>query len=130
MDVDYAFADVTTGNLQTTNASAGFELRSYTAQAIASLNFPIINIYGGVGYSSGTSKFVMNGSYKGEYTYTEGNQSYTYSEPLSPPNMDFDTSGFTTTIGARLSLGFFKIFGSYTLQEYSTVNAGIAISIR
>ncbi|WP_394420657.1 DUF6588 family protein [Tenacibaculum mesophilum] len=28
------------------------------------------------------------------------------------------------------SLVFFKIFGSYTLQEYNSVNAGIAFSFR
>lgn len=130
MDVNYAFADVNSGNFQMVNAAAGFELRSYTAQAIASLNFPFINIYGGLGYSSGTSKFKMTGSYTGEFTYTEAGQTYTYEESLTPPNMEFDASGFSTTIGARLSLGFFKIFGSYTLQEYNTVSAGIAISIR
>jgi hypothetical protein len=34
------------------------------------------------------------------------------------------------TIGARLSLGFFKIYGSYALQEYNTANLGIAFSLR
>lgn len=130
MDVNYGFADVNSGNFQMANASAGFELRSYTAQAIASLNFPIINIYGGLGYSSGTSKFKMDGSYTGQFTYTENGQTLTYEESLTPPNMEFDAGGFSTTLGARLSLGFFKIFGSYTLQEYNTVSAGVAISIR
>lgn len=130
MDVNYAFADVNSGGFQMTNASANFELRSYTAQAIASLNFPIINIYGGLGYRSGTSKLNMTGTYKGEYTYSEGGQSFTHTETITPPNMEFDAGGFSTTVGARLSLAFFKIFGSYTLQEYNTVSAGIAISIR
>lgn len=130
MDVNYAFADVNSGNFQMLNAGTSFELRSYTAQAIASLNFPFINLFGGVGYSSGTSTFKMTGTYEGEFTYSEGGQTYTYSESLTPPNMEFDASGFTTTVGARLSLGFFKIFGSYTLQEYNTISAGVAISIR
>lgn len=130
MDVNYGFADVSTGNFQMANASADFELRSYTAQAIASLNFPFINFYGGIGYSGGTSKFKMVGTYKGDFTYSEGGQTYTYSETLTPPNMDFDASGFKTTIGARFSLWFLKIFADYTIQEYNTVSAGIAISIR
>ena len=130
MDVNYGFADVSSGEFQVANAAASFELRSYTAQAIASLNFPIINIYGGFGYSSGTSKLEMTGTYKGEFSYTEAGQTYTYEESLTPPSMEFDAGGFSSTIGARLSLGFFKIFGSYTLQEYNSVSAGIAISIR
>ncbi|WP_347174182.1 DUF6588 family protein [Polaribacter uvawellassae] len=130
MDVNYGFADVNSGNFQMANASADFELRSYTAQAIASLNFPFINFYGGIGYSGGTSKFKMTGTYKGEFTYSEGGQSYTYEETLTPPNMEFDASGFKTTIGARFSLWFLKIFADYTIQEYNTVSAGIALSIR
>ena len=130
MDVNYGFADVNSGNFQILNANAAFELRSFTAQAIASLNFPFINIYGGLGYSGGTSKFKMTGTYKGEFSYTEGGQTYTHEENLTPPDLEFDARGFSTTIGARLSLGFFKIFGSYTLQEYNAINAGIAISIR
>ena len=130
MDVNYAFADVNSGNFQMANAAAIFELRTYTAQAIASLNFPFINLYGGFGYSSGTSKFKMAGTYEGEFNYTEASQSFTHEESLTPPDMEFDASGFSTTLGARLSLGFFKIFGSYTLQEYNTANLGMAISLR
>ena len=48
-------------------------------------------------------------------------------DPLSLSN---NTSGVNATLGARLSLGFFKLFGSYTLQEQNTVNAGIAFSFR
>ena len=130
MDLNYGFANVNSGNFQMANASADFELRSYTAQAIASLNFPFINIYGGIGYSGGTSKFKMTGTYKGEFTYSEGGQTYTYSETLTPPNMEFDAGGLKTTIGARFSLFFLKIFADYTIQEYNTVSAGIALSIR
>ncbi len=130
MDVNYGFADVNSGNFQMANASADFELRSYTAQAIASLNFPFINFYGGIGYSGGTSKFKMTGTYKGEFTYSEGGQTYTYEETLTPPNMEFDAGGLKTTIGARFSLWFLKIFADYTIQEYNTVSAGIALSIR
>ena len=125
MDVTYAGFD-STGSLTVTNGKAAFELTAYTVQAIASLNFPIINIYGGLGYGSGSSSLKMTGNYVG--TYTAGG--ITETETLTPPNLEFDSSGFQTTVGARISLGFFKIFGSYTLQEYNTIAAGIAFSIR
>lgn len=130
MDVSYGFEDGTNGPLTTSNASADFELRSYTAQAIASLNFPFINVYGGLGYSSGTSKFKMSGEYIGEYSYSSGGQTRTYSEQLSAPSMEFDAGGFKTTLGLRLSLGFFKIFADYTFQEYDTVSAGVSFGFR
>jgi hypothetical protein len=63
----------------------------------------------------------------GDYTLNYGPLSRTISDPI---NSEFDAGGFRTTIGSRLSLGFFKIFGSYTLQEYNTVNLGMAISLR
>ena len=130
MNLNYGFANQTTGALQMNNASADFELRAYTVQAIASLNFPVINVYGGIGYSSGSSKFKMKGTYIGEFNYTEAGQKFYHSETLTTPDMEFDVSGIKTTIGARFSVLFFKIFADYTLQEYNTINAGIAFSIR
>ena len=130
MDVTYGIEDVNSGDLIINNAGAEFDLSAFTIQALASLNFPIINLYGGFGYSSGNSSLTMNGTYQGNYNYTIAGQQYTEQINLATPDLDFDASGISTTIGARLSLGFFKIFGSYTLQEYNTLNAGISIGIR
>jgi hypothetical protein len=121
MNVDYDIENNETVTIQ--NGAAEFKLNSYTVQAIASLNFPIINIYGGIGYGSGESTLKM----LGDYTLKYGIQSRTISDPI---NSKFNADGMRTTIGTRLSLGFFKIFGSYTLQEYNTANLGIAFSFR
>lgn len=130
MDVSYNFDNQNSQELIISDASAQFELKAFTAQAIASLNFPIFNLYGGFGYSTGTSTYTMPGTYKGNFKYTVNGQEYTETIDLDTPNLDFNANGFTTTLGARLSLGFFKIFASYTLQEYNTLNAGISIGIR
>ena len=130
MDVTYGIADQNSEELEINNALTAFDLSAFNFQAIASLNFPIINVYGGIGYNSGSSNLKMTGTYEGTYTYREAGISHTEKIPLTPPDLKFDVSSFRTTIGARLSLGFFKIFGSYTLQEYNAINAGIAISIR
>ncbi|WP_299670212.1 DUF6588 family protein [uncultured Polaribacter sp.] len=131
MDVDYGIGDVTSENLEIRNGLSKFNLRSFTAQAIASLNFPIINLYGGVGYNSGTSTYEMSGTFTGIYETGLPAPNDTVRETLDiPSNLDFESSGMMATVGARLSLGFFKVFGSYTLQEYNTASLGIAISIR
>jgi hypothetical protein len=122
MKVDYNIES--SPEITVNNGIAQFKLDSYTVQAIASINFPIINFYGGVGYGSGSSTLNMLGDYTLNYNL---NQTREVTDPI---NSKFDASGFRTTIGTRLSLGFFKIFGSYTLQEYNTVNAGIAFSFR
>lgn len=121
MTVDYNIES--SGDITVQDGLAEFKLNAYTVQAIASLNFPIINVYGGIGYGSGNSTLNM----LGDYTLSYGPVSRTISDPLTS---EFDAGGFRTTAGLRLSLGFFKIFGSYTLQEYNTANLGVAFSFR
>lgn len=120
----------TTGSVSTQDGTANFKLNSYTIQAIASLNFPIINVYGGFGYTGGSTKLSVDGTYT--LTYQTNNPTVpTVSESITNPlALTQDAGGVTATVGARVSLGFFKLFGSYTLQEYNAVNAGISFSFR
>jgi hypothetical protein len=129
MNVDYDIqAD---SSIPGTGQRAEFELNSYTVEAIASLNFPFINIYGGFGYNGGNSDLRVLGTYDLEYQTGQPAPNDTVTETVTDPlNLRFNANGFKTTIGARLSLGFFKIFGSYTIQEFNTINGGIAFSFR
>ena len=131
MKVSYGVADLITGPIRTENAMAEFDLNTFTVQAIASLNFPIINVYGGFGYNSGSASLKMSGTYTGVFQTGFDAPNNTVSETLViPSDFDFNSNGMAATIGARLSLGFFKIYGSYALQEYNTANLGIAFSLR
>ena len=128
MDVNY---EMNGNEIPGQNQLAEFKLNSFTTQVIGSLNFPIINIYGGIGYSGGKSDLNLKGTYDLEYETGQAPPNDTITETVTDPlNLDFKASGFRSTIGARLSLGFFKIFADYTLQEYNTLSAGIAFSIR
>ncbi|PQJ82648.1 DUF6588 family protein [Polaribacter glomeratus] len=122
MTVDYNIN--ATGAVDVQDGLAEFKLNAYTVQAIASLNFPIINIYGGIGYGSGNSTLKMTGDYTLNYNALV---SRTITDPI---DSSFDAGSFRTTAGLRLSLGFFKLYGSYTLQEYNTANLGVAFSFR
>lgn len=129
MTVDYDIQAEST--IPGANQKAEFDLNSYTIEAVASLNFPFINIFGGFGYNGGSSDLSMSGTYRLEYDTGLPAPNDTITETVvDPVNLSFDASGFKTTLGARISLGFFKIFGSYTIQEYNTLNAGIAFSFR
>ena len=115
------------------NGEAEFKMNTWTVQAIGSLDFKIITLYGSVGYNSGTSTVKMKGDYTLTYDVEDsnGNVIGTVDESISNPiNLDFEANGMRATIGTRLNLGFFKIFGDYTLQEYNTASAGIAFSFR
>jgi hypothetical protein len=130
MEVDYGIDDTNSGEIQVQNALTEFRLKSFTVQAIASLNFPIINVYGGIGYNNGSASNKMSGTFTGVYQ-TGDPSNPTITKSLSvPSDLDFESSGFRTTLGARLSLGFFKIFADYTLQEYNALSLGIAFSVR
>lgn len=129
MDVNYNIQN--DSSIPGANQVATFNLSSYTVQAIASINFPIINFYGGIGYGAGTSKLKVNGTYDLEYD-TElpapfNKKVVTLKDPL---DLDFKASGVRATVGTRLSLGFFKIFADYTIQEYNTISGGLAFSFR
>ncbi|MBP9602394.1 MAG: hypothetical protein KBE41_12900 [Lutibacter sp.] len=129
MDVNYNIQN--DSSINGSNQEAVFELKAYTVQAIASLNFPIINFYGGIGYSGGSSTFKMKGTYELEYNTNDPAPNDTKTETLTDPiNLKFDATGIKATLGTRLSLGFFKIFADYSLQEYNTATAGIAFSFR
>jgi len=115
------------------NQEATFDLKAFTIQALASLDFPIVSLFGGVGYDNGSSTLKINGTYKLTYDIkdTSGNVLSTVEDSVTNPiNMNFNANGFRGTLGARFNLGFFKIYGDYTLKEYNTVSAGIAFSFR
>jgi len=129
MNVNYDIQN--DSSIQGTNQEAEFTLNAYTVQAIASLNFPVINIYGGLGYNGGNSTLKLKGTYELEYSTSNPAPNDTKTKIVTNPlSLDFNASGFRTTLGARLSLGPIKIFGDYTLQEYNTVTGGIAFSFR
>lgn len=129
MDVNYNIQN--DSSIPGANQVATFNLSSYTVQAIASINFPIINFYGGIGYGAGTSDLKMLGTYVLEYNTGFPAPNDTVEKTVTDPiNLDFEVSGVRATLGTRLSLGFFKIFADYTVQEYNTLSAGIAFSFR
>ena len=132
--VEYAIKnDALTDNVTVSNGLAQFKLKTWTVQALGSLDFKIVTIYGGLGYNGGTSNFDIKGDYSLTYDIQDSGQNNlsTIDEKISDPiKLAFKTSGTRATIGARLNLAFFKIFADYTLQEYNTATVGVAFSFR
>ncbi len=134
MDVTYKINDDNPSDeIAITNGEGVFKMNTWTVQALGSLDFKIITLYAGLGYNNGSSSIKIKGDYDLTYDVEDsnGNTVGTVNESISDPvNLNFDANGVRTTLGARLNLGFFKIFGDYTLQKYNTVSAGIAFSFR
>ncbi len=126
---DDSFSD----NVAIRNGEADFTMNAWTIQALGSLDFKIITLYGGFGYNQGKSEIDIKGDYNLSYDVQDsnGNTVSTITETISNPvNLDFEANGIRTTLGARLNLGPIKIFGDYTFQKFNTLSAGLAISIR
>ena len=134
MNVSYAIADDNpSDNIGITNGSAEFRMNTWTVQALGSLDFKIITLYAGLGYNNGQATIKMKGDYNLTYSVEDqdGNVQGSISETISNPiDLNFNANGMRTTLGARLNIGFFKIFGDYTIQEYNTFSGGIAFSFR
>ncbi len=92
-----------------------------------------MDFFGSVGFGRGGSKLALNGDYTLRYDLEDedGNMIGTIQETLTNP-LDFkaDVNSLRLGVGTRINLSVFKIFASYTLQEYSNLSAGIAISVR
>ncbi len=135
MKVTYAIedSDGSDDGVTVTDGEAEFKMDAFTIQAIASLDFKVITIYGGIGYNNGKSTTKLKGTYDLEYDIEDGSGNFitTASETVVDPiTLSFEGSGVRGTLGTRINIGFFKIFGDYTIQEYNTLTAGIAFSFR
>ncbi len=122
MSVDYDIQ--ANSDLEGSNQAAEFKLNSYTVQGVASLDFPFVTVYGGLGYTGGKSEINVLGTY--QFTYDNGQPG----EIVNPIALSYNPSSVRASLGARLNLAFFKIFADYTVQEYSNLSAGIAFSFR
>lgn len=134
MKVSYAIEDDSASDgVTVNNGSADFNMDAFTIQALASLDFKVVTIYGGLGYNNGKSSIKLKGDYELQYDVEDnnGNVVGTVQESVTDPiDLGFNASGLRTTLGTRLNIGFFKIFADYTLQKYNTLSAGIAFSFR
>jgi len=134
MNVAYNIEDDNpSDNIVITNGTTEFKMNTWTVQAIGSLDFKIITLYAALGYNNGKSTIKVKGNYQLTYEVEDnnGNPLGTEVDTISNPiNLSFNASGIRSTLGLRFNLGFFKIFGDYTIQEYNTLTAGIAFSFR
>lgn len=88
-------------------------------ELIVGTNLKIINVYGAVGYITGSSTTDLLGTYR----VTDG---FLFSEDINNPfSVENDISGMRGTIGANLQLGFFGLNADYTVAEFDSATLGI-----
>ena len=103
-------------------------LDNYNFLLLASLDLPIVKFYSGFWLSGGNSSFKMLGQYDLEYL-TQSNTSVkkTLQDPI---DMNFNTSDFQISFGAKYKFLIFNAFLDFTFQEYNTLSMGIATNFR
>ena len=103
-------------------------MNNYNLLLLASLDVLVVNFYGGIGLTGGSSSFKMLGQYDLEYQ-TQSNIPIqrTLKDPI---DMNFKASDFQTTLGAKFKFLIFSAFIDFTFQEYNTLSAGISANFR
>jgi hypothetical protein len=114
-----------------TNQETTIKINAYTAQLVANANLKIISFYAGLGYVAGDASTKVKGNYNFNILDSGGNQTGDSLSITDPIAIDYKMdSGVKATLGARLNLAWFKFFADYSIQEYNTLNLGVAFSFR
>jgi|AntRauTorcE11897_2_1112592.scaffolds.fasta_scaffold18331_2 hypothetical protein len=103
---------------------------SFSSRLIVGKDLPFISVYGAVGYETSSMDLDVTGNYPIEVPSAVPGQTQT--ETLTDPfsySEDGDNT-YSLSGGVKFKLGFFHLFGEYTLADYSVANGGIAFSFR
>lgn len=121
---EYRFSEQST-LVSGSNQSIVTDVNSWHYALIASTKLPVINFYGSIGAVSGSAETRL----KGEYEVNTGVSEVQGDTLVDPLFLDTSVSGFRTTVGAKLSLAFFKLNVDYSFQEFNSLIVGINFGI-
>lgn len=110
---------------------------AWTVNALVGKSLPVISVYAGVGYEKSTFKINTPGSYptvipNDAYVSDPVNNDPLIVEALDDP-IDVEIEGKNSIhalVGFRLRFTVLHISASYTVSDYSSLNAGFGISFR
>ena len=126
MEIDYDIQSFS--SIKGSGQIAEFSLNNYNLLLLASLDILVVNFYFGFGITGGNSSFKMIGRYDLEYQ-TQSNVPVNKTI-IDPIDMNFDTSNFQTTIGAKYKFLIFSAYVDFSFQQYKTLSVGISTNFR
>lgn len=105
------------------------KMRGYSAEAIISKKLVFFTPFASIGIHNSSSKLNAFGTYEFDVPLTPQTPTgkKTFVNPVSLDQNDVD--GMKATLGFQMSLGFFRLYASYTQAQYSYANAGIGFGI-
>ncbi len=117
LDASYDFTD--TAIVAGSDQRFETDMNTWLFQLIASTKIALVNLYGGVGYSTGTS----NTGLLGEYMINEGVLAGEII--MDPYSIETSISGMRGTVGANLNLGVFGVHADYTIAKFDNISVGL-----
>ncbi|QAA82766.1 hypothetical protein EI546_14025 [Aequorivita sp. H23M31] len=108
------------------NQHFDLKLNSWLFQLQASTKMRVFNVYGGVGYVSGTSDFNVLGNYKVNAGIPLDEMTNQFKDPFT---VKTKVSDMRATLGANLRLGFFGLNLDYNLAEFNSATVGLHFGI-
>lgn len=147
-EFDITAEDVITDPNNTENPYAGqpstwegqkvdIDTDAFTINALVGKTLPVISIYGGIGLETSTVSIATPGTYptivpNPDFETDPQNEDPLLVDTIDQP-IDIELEGgnsFHALAGFRLKLSVFHISASYTLSNYSTLNAGFGFTFR
>jgi hypothetical protein len=102
---------------------------------IASLNIPVLTVYGGLGYAKTTTEIKLTGNYPlPTINPAVSTTQAVYEDAGVVKGFEAlkmkDFSGLRANIGIRIKLAVITIHADYTKANYNVVSTGIGVSFR
>lgn len=98
---------------------ATFKTNGFTLQGLVSKQLSILTIFAGAGIANTSTNFSMEGTYDTE--------TGTFVDPI---DFKYNSTGPRINAGFRLKLLILTLHMDYAIQKYSTITAGVGLSIR
>ncbi len=125
VSLEYDMVNAGVPEVETDDGTSEMDIRGWTIQGLASKDFGVLTVYGGLGYNFTSADMAMLGEYR---VTNEGSGS---TETLVDPiDLSFAQNSPRATLGLRVKLSVITLHGDYTLQKYNTLSAGIGVSVR
>ena len=138
LEPDQAFTQNYTAPYSSTfaNQNLNFNVSALNVSLIASLNLPVVTLYGGLGYCKTQTKIKIQGDFPTPVLVATPTSHAEYNNSGVKKGSDFpeidikNFSGLRANIGLRIKLSVITIHADYTKAQYNVFSAGLGVSFR
>jgi len=132
------YPNIISSTISLDDQNLSVDVKAFNINAIASLNLPVLTVYGGLGYCKTKTLIELTGNFPTPVLVTPA-VAAPYAEYNDTgiktgadfPSMDIENfSGVRANIGLRVKLAVITIHADYTLAQYNVLSTGLGISFR